>query len=282
MKIGKYDIFHVDAGRFRLDGGAMFGVIPKVLWERKSPADDKNRIGMAANLLLLISEDKKILIDTGIGYKSDDKFKQIYAIDYSEYDLNRSLENLNVTPADITDVILTHFHFDHVGGSTRYNENGKAVPTFPNAKFYVQKKQLEWAKNPIEKDRASFLKENFLPLEDSRQLEILEEDGELFPGIELIIVNGHTTAQQLVLIKSDNKKLLFAADLIPRASHIPIPWVMGYDNEPLKTIQEKKDILARALAENWLIFFEHDPEIQCATIRKGAKDYELGEVVPFE
>lgn len=282
MKIGMYDLFHVDAGRFRLDGGAMFGVIPKVLWERKSSADDKNRIGMAANLLLLKSEDKKILIDTSIGYKSDEKFNKIYAIDYSEYDFNRSLKNLNMSHEDITDVILTHLHFDHVGGSTRYDENGKAIPTFSNAKYYVQKNQLDWAKNPIEKDRASFLKDNFLPLEESGQLEILEEDGELFPGIELIIVNGHTAAQQLVLIKGDDKHLLFAADLIPRASHIPIPWVMGYDNEPLKTIQEKKDILARAVAENWLIFFEHDPEIRCSTIRKGDKDYELGEVVPFQ
>jgi len=282
MKIGKYDVFHVDAGRFRLDGGAMFGVIPKVLWEKKSPTDDKNRIGMAANLLLLKGEGKNILIDTGIGYKSDEKFKIIYAIDYSEYDLNRSLENLNVSRDDITDVILTHLHFDHVGGSTRYDENGQAVPTFPKAKYYIQKKQLEWAKNPIEKDRASFLQENFVPLEKSGQLVVLEEDGELFPGIELIIVNGHTMAQQLVLIGGGEQALLFAADLIPRTSHIPIPWVMGYDNEPLKTIQEKKEILARAVAENWLLFFEHDPEIQCATIKKGAKDYELEEVVPFE
>lgn len=282
MKIGNYDIFHVDAGRFRLDGGAMFGVIPKVLWERKNPSDDKNRIGMAANLLLLKSADKNILIDTGIGYKSDEKFKKIYAIDYSEYDLNRSLEKLNVTPKDISDIVLTHLHFDHVGGSTRYNEDGKAVPTFPNAKYYVQKKQLDWAKNPIEKDRASFLKDNFLPLEESGQLVVLEEDGELFPGIELIIVNGHTIAQQLVLINGGDKKLLFAADLIPRASHIPIPWVMGYDNEPLKTIQEKKEILARAIAENWLIFFEHDPEIRCATIKSAEKGFEIGEIVPIE
>jgi glyoxylase-like metal-dependent hydrolase (beta-lactamase superfamily II) len=281
MKIGNYDVKHVDTGRFKLDGGAMFGVIPKVLWERKSPADDKNRIGMAANLLLLQGEDRNILIDTGIGYKSSEKFTQIYAIDYSEHDLNSALKDLNVSPEDITDVILTHLHFDHVGGGTRINENDQVVPTFPNAEYYVQKAQLEWAKNPIEKDRASFLKENYLPLEESGQLVVLEKDGEIFPGIELLLVNGHTSAQQLILIHGE-KNLLFAADLFPRASHIPIPWVMGYDNEPLKTIQEKKQILERAVREKWMVFFEHDPDIRCVIIHKGAKDFEIEEVIPFD
>ncbi len=282
MKVGKYEVQHVDAGRFKLDGGAMFGIIPKVLWERKSPADYQNRIRMAANLLLLQGEDRNILIDTGIGYKSSEKFRQIYAIDYSEYDLDRSLENLDIIPEDITDVILTHLHFDHAGGGTRVDENDQLVPTFPNAKYYVQNKQLEWAKSPIEKDRASFLKENFLPLEESGQLVVLDKDGEVFPGIELLLVDGHTLAQQLVLIHGSDGDLLFAADLIPRASHIPIPWVMGYDNEPIKTIQEKKRILERATREKWLLFFEHDPDICCVTIHKGAKDYEIEEVIPFE
>lgn len=282
MKIGKYDVRHVDAGRFRLDGGAMFGVVPKVLWERKSPADDQNRIGMAANLLLLQGENRNILIDTGIGYKSGEKFQQIYAIDYSEHDLNRCMKNLGVSPEDITDVILTHLHFDHVGGSTRYDENGAAVPTFPNAKYYIQRGQWDWAKNPIEKDRASYLKENYFPLGEAGQLVILEQEGELFPGVELIIVDGHTVAQQLVLIRGGGENLLFAGDLIPRASHIPIPWVMAYDNEPLKTIAEKKRILERAAQEKWLVFFEHDPDVLCVTIRKGAKDYEIEEVIDFE
>lgn len=282
MRIGKYEAKHVDAGRFKLDGGAMFGVVPKVLWEKNSPADDQNRIRMAANLLLLQGEGRNILIDTGIGYKSGEKFRQIYAIDYSEHDLNRSLKNLKVSPEDITDVILTHLHFDHVGGSAHYDENRQAVPAFPNAKYYVQSKQLEWAKNPLEKDRASFLKENYFPLEEAGQLVILEEEGELFPGIELLIVDGHTLAQQLVLIKGSDERLLFAGDLIPRASHIPIPWVMAYDNEPIKTIAEKKRILERAVQEKWLVFFEHDPDVRCVTIRKGAKDYEIEEVIPLE
>jgi len=281
MHIGNYDVKLVDAGRFRLDGGAMFGVVPKVLWERKSPPDEKNRIRMATNCLLLSGANKNILIDTGIGYKSDEKFANIFAIDYSEFDLNRSLQNLGIQHNEITDVILTHLHFDHTGGATQFNDNGQIAATFPNAKYYVQKNQLEWAKNPLEKDRASFLKENFHPLEESGQLVVLEKTGELFPGIELIRVDGHTRAQQLVLIRGVERNLLFAGDLVPTSNHIPIPWVMGYDNEPLKTIQEKKEILGRVVRENWLLFFEHDPDIRCAAVRKGVKDYELHEVIEF-
>lgn len=282
MKIGRYEVKLVDAGRFRLDGGAMFGVVPKVLWHQKCPADEKNRIRMATNCLLLSGDNKNILIDTGIGYKSDEKFAKIFAIDYSEYDLNRSLQNLGTEHDEITDVILTHLHFDHTGGATEVSDNGQVVPTFPKAKYYVQKGQLEWAKNPLEKDRASFLKENFQPLEEAGQLVILERAGELFPTIELILVDGHTRAQQLVLIHGEERSLLFAGDLVPTSNHIPIPWVMGYDNEPLKTIQEKKKILERAAGENWLLFFEHDPEIRCAVVKKGAKDYEIGEIIEFD
>lgn len=281
MRIGRYGVRLVDAGRFRLDGGAMFGVVPKVLWEKKSPADEKNRIQMATNCLLLSGDNKNILIDAGIGYKSDEKFAKIFAIDYSEYDLNRSLQNLGITHDAITDVILTHLHFDHTGGATQINDNGQVLPTFPKAKYYVQKSQLEWAKNPLEKDRASFLKENFQPLEEADQLVVLEKAGELFPGIELILVDGHTRAQQLVLIHGDERTMLFGGDLVPTASHLPVPWVMGYDNEPIKTIQEKKEILGRAVHENWLLFFEHDPEIRCVRVKEGEKGYEVDEVIEF-
>ena len=282
MRIGRYGVRLVDAGRFRLDGGAMFGVVPKVLWEKKSPADEKNRIQMATNCLLLSGDNKNILIDAGIGYKSDEKFAKIFAIDYSEYDLNRSLQNLGITHDAITDVILTHLHFDHTGGATQINDNGQVLPTFPKAKYYVQKSQLEWAKNPLEKDRASFLKENFQPLEEADQLVVLEKAGELFPGIELILVDGHTRAQQLVLIHGDERTMLFGGDLVPTASHLPVPWVMGYDNEPIKTIQEKKEILGRAVHENWLLFFEHDPEIRCVRVKEGEKGYEVDEVIEFD
>jgi glyoxylase-like metal-dependent hydrolase (beta-lactamase superfamily II) len=281
MRIGSYEIRLVDAGRFRLDGGAMFGVVPKVLWERKSPADENNRIQMATNCLLLSGDNKNILIDTGIGYKSDEKFAKIFAIDYSEFDINRSLQDLGITHDDITDVILTHLHFDHTGGATKINDRGQVVPTFPKAKYYVQKSQLDWAKNPLEKDRASFLRENFQPLEEADQLVVLEKTGELFPGIGLILVDGHTRAQQLVLIHGDERTMLFAGDLVPTASHLPIPWVMGYDNEPIKTIQEKKEILGRAIQENWLLFFEHDPDIRCVRVKEGERGYEVDEVIEF-
>lgn len=282
MKIGDYEIKRVDAGRFRLDGGAMFGVVPKVLWEKKSPSDEKNRIRMAVNCLLLVSDNKKILIDTGIGYKSDEKFAGIFAVDYSEFDLNGSLQSLDVKHKEITDVILTHLHFDHAGGGTRFEENGKVIPTFPNAKYYVQKNQLEWAKKPLVKDRASFLKENFMPLEESGQLVVLEEGGELFPGIELILVDGHTKSQQLVFICGQERNLLFAGDLIPTANHLPIPWVMAYDNEPIKTIQEKTEMLERIVTENWLLYFEHDPDVRCVKVNEGEKGYEVGEVIEFD
>lgn len=281
MQIGNYDVKLVDAGRFRLDGGAMFGVVPKVLWEKKSPADEKNRIRMSTNLLLLQGEGKRILIDTGIGYKSDEKFANIFAIDYSEFDLDSSLKNLGVQHDEITDVILTHLHFDHSGGATRIDSNGQTVPTFPKAKYYVQQNHFEWAKNPSEKDRASFLKENFQPLEEAGQLIILEGARELFPGIELVLVDGHTRTQQLVLIKGEERSLLFAGDLVPTVHHLPVPWVMGYDNEPIKTIQEKKEILGRAVRENWLLFLEHDPDIRCVSVKKGEKGHEVDEMIEF-
>lgn len=281
MKIGRYDVKLVDAGRFRLDGGAMFGVVPKVLWEKKKPTDEKNRIQMATNCLLLSGDNRNILVDTGIGYKSDEKFAKIFAIDYSNFDLHRSLQNLGIKHDEVTDVILTHLHFDHTGGATQRNDSGEVVPTFPNAKYYVQKNHLEWAKNPLEKDRASFLKENFQQLEDAGQLVVLDGASELFLGIELILVDGHTRAQQLVLIRGEEKSLLFSGDLIPTASHLPIPWVMGYDNEPIKTIQEKKEILGQAIQQNWLLFFEHDPEIRCVSVKEGEKGYEVDEVIEF-
>jgi glyoxylase-like metal-dependent hydrolase (beta-lactamase superfamily II) len=283
MKIGRYQIHLIDAGRFRLDGGAMFGVVPKVLWEKKCKVDDKNRIAMSTNLLLLEGEGRLILIDTGIGDKFDKKFGDIFGVDHSEFSLQHSLKNHGFSPDDINDVILTHLHFDHAGGATKRNEAGKIVPTFPNAKYYIQKEQLDWAKEPSQKDRASFFPENFAPLEQNDQLIILNEEMEIFPGVELIRVDGHTPAQQIVLIKGDSQNLLFAGDLIPTSSHIPIPWVMSYDLYPMKTMAEKKIILEKASRENWLIFFEHDPEIRLGTIKKTEKNaYALKEEIPFE
>jgi len=281
MKVGTYKLSLIDAGRFRLDGGAMYGVVPKVMWSGKNTVDEKNRIAMSTNLLLIQDKQRRILVDAGIGDKYDEKFKNIFAVDHSQYNLDSALQKIKLTVDDITDVILTHLHFDHAGGATKKDRNDDVIPTFPNAKYYVQKEQLEWAKNPSPKDRASYFNENYLPLEENGQLVVLERAIEIFPGIELIKVNGHTPSQQLVLIKG-RPSMLFAADLIPMASHIPIPWVMAYDLYPMQTLEEKKIVLQRAVKEKWLIFFEHDPQIQCGELRKTEKDFALKEIIRID
>lgn len=279
MQIGQYQAQLVDAGRFRLDGGAMFGVVPRVLWERKKPADEKNRIQMATMLLLLKGEGRVILIDTGLGDKMEQKLRDIYAVDFSEHNLMQSLQRHHVAPEDITDVIITHLHFDHAGGATTQTPGGEVKPTFPNAKYYVQKEQFAWALKPSEKDRASFFQENYIPLQEHNQLILLEGNQELFPGIEVIPLEGHTVAQQAVLIHGEETSLFYAADLIPLSSHVSIPWVMAYDLYPLTTIEEKKRYLKLAVDQNWMVFFEHDPEIYCATVQETPKGFALKEIV---
>lgn len=282
MKIGRYEVNRLDAGRFRLDGGAMFGVVPKVLWEKQKPADEKNRIQMATNLLLIEGEGRRILVDTGLGDKSDSKFASIYAIDHSQFSLPKALRARGLSPRDITDVILTHLHFDHAGGATvREEATGEIKPTFPNAKYYVQKRQFAWAVKPSERDRASYLQENFIPLQEHNQLIVLEEEGELFPDIELYVVDGHTPGHQMVVVRGENTGLLYAGDLIPTAAHVPIPWVMAYDLEPLKTIAEKKQFLRMAVDQGWMVFFEHDPEVYCATVQATEKGFAVKEVVEW-
>jgi len=252
MDIGKYNVQLIDAGRYRLDGGAMFGVVPRTLWEKEYPPDEKNRILLALNTLLLVGNEHVILIDTGAGDKFTEKYANIYAIDYSEHSLLKSLNEHGVQPEDVTDVIITHLHFDHVGGATRF-----------------------------EKDRASYLSENIDPLLDSGKVEILDGPVKLFEGVDILISDGHTFAQQMVLIYDEERKLLYAADLIPLAAHVAIPWVMAYDLSPMVTIKEKKELLQKAVDENWMIFFEHDPRTPCATIEKGEKGFEVGAPVPL-
>lgn len=282
MKIGMYKVHLLFAGKFKLDGGAMFGVVPKVLWEKKKPADEKNRISMCTNLLLLISDKRKILIDTGNGYKNDEKFKQIYGLDYSRGDLFSELKRLNLKPEDITDVVLTHLHFDHAGGTTIKDEKGNVVPTFPNAAYYVHPDQYEWALNPSFKDRASYFPENFVPLKEHGQLKFIKKGDVPFEGIEIIESYGHTPGQLLILVKDKEHPLFYAGDLIPMYPHVAIPWVMAYDNNPLITIEEKTKWLPIAVEKNWIIFFEHDLEIPASFIKKGEKNYEIGQIVSFD
>ncbi len=275
MKIGKYNIHTVNSGYFYLDGGAMFGIIPKPLWEKTNPADEANRIKLATRNLLLVSEDKKILIDTGMGNKWSKKLIEIYKIEQDEFSLQTSLAKLSVKPENITDVLLTHLHFDHTGGSTEMI-NGKLLPAFQNAKYHVSEKNFNWAMNSSERDKGSYVKDNFLPLFENGVLYFFKD--KLFDDeIDLIEVNGHTFGMQLVKISDSANIILFCADLFPFTSHIPLPYIMGYELQPLLTVEEKKQILPKVVDENWKLCFEHDPFYPFATVEKTETGFRVKE-----
>ncbi|MCR4416200.1 MAG: MBL fold metallo-hydrolase [Ignavibacteria bacterium] len=274
MRIGKYEVISIKSGLFRLDGGAMFGVVPKVLWNKLNPADDLNRINLTTRSLLLISDQRKILVDTGLGNKFDEKFKNIYAIE--NLPIDAALIKKGINPEEITDVIITHLHFDHTGGSTKI-ENDRIIPTFSNAKYYIQKSHFDWALNPSDKDRASFIKQDFLPLKEFNQIVFTDGDFKLDDEIEILISNGHTPNQQHLKVSDGTTTLFYCGDLIPTSAHIPYPYVMSYDLYPLTTIEEKKRILPQAFEENWILFFEHDPFVSSVTLSEGKKGFEIRE-----
>ncbi|MDZ7262081.1 MAG: MBL fold metallo-hydrolase, partial [candidate division KSB1 bacterium] len=222
-----------------------------------------------------------ILVDTGIGDKYNEKFEGIYNIDQSQYNLKGSLAKYGFSPADITDVIITHLHFDHVGGST-YLEGDQAKPTFPNAMYFIQKAQWDWAHNPSERDQASFFKENFDPLQKAGQLKLLDGECQLYPGIQIIVVEGHTPGQQLVKVSDGKTTLVYCGDLIPLASQVHIPYMMSYDLFPTKTLEEKKKFLAQACEERWILFFEHDPLVEAARIKQVTKGYAIDEKITLD
>jgi glyoxylase-like metal-dependent hydrolase (beta-lactamase superfamily II) len=279
MKIGKFQIDTIETGRFGLDGGAMFGVVPKNLWSKAyNPGDEQNRIPMAARCLLIQFDDKKILVDTGNGEKMPEKLAKIYGIDNSLYTLENSLLKAGVKSDEITNVILTHLHFDHTGGSTKI-ENGELVPTFKNARHYVQKDHYAWAQNPTEKDRASFITENYDELFKNGMIELLDGEGEIFKGISVLLANGHTKALQMVKISDGGETLLFPADLMPTSAHVPVPYIMAYDNYPLTTLAEKKKLLPQIAEEKWLVCFEHDAFTQAAYVQHTEKGFSKGEGV---
>jgi len=261
-------LYSVNSGHFKLDGGAMFGVVPKSIWNKVNPADENNMCSWALRCLLVEDGNRLILIDNGMGNKQDQKFFGYYYL-HGEDTLEKSLKNIGFGFDDITDVFLTHLHFDHCGGSIKYNsDRTKLEPAFKNATYYSNEKHWEWATNPNPREKPSFLKENILPIKESGQLKFIGKDQELIPGFKIIEVSGHTESMMLPVISYKNTSIAYMADLVPSAGHIPVSYVMGYDTRPLETLKEKESILNDAFNNNWVLFFEHDPNIECVTLEK--------------
>jgi glyoxylase-like metal-dependent hydrolase (beta-lactamase superfamily II) len=268
-------LYSINTGYFKLDGGAMFGVVPKSIWNKINPADENNLCSWALRCLLIEDGDRLILVDNGNGDKQDSKFFSHYHL-HGNDTLEKSLAKYGFTKDDITDVFLTHLHFDHCGGSIK-REGDKLVPNFPNATFWSNKEHWEWATEPNEREKASFLKENILPIEESGKLKFIEvakgneiKLGEVkFSGnIFIRFVNGHTQAMMLPQINYNGKTIVFMADLLPSAGHIPIPYIMAYDMQPLLSLQEKRSFLNEALKKDYVLFFEHDPLHECCTLQQ--------------
>ncbi len=270
MKLGQFEIRAVETGRFRLDGGAMFGVVPKVLWSRTNPADESNRIAMAMRVLYVEGDGRRLLVDGGSGTDFGEKMNRIYQIETRG--LRAALESARIDPDSITDAIATHLHFDHAGGFCRRGPGGGIVVTLPRAIHHIQRRQWETALSPTEKDRASFFPEFLLPIEKAGLLRLADGIVEIFPGVTLIPTDGHTFGHQVVLVSTAEGSLLYCGDLIPLASHVNLPYIMAYDHFPLKTLEEKRQMLGRAADEGWILFFEHDPEIAAARVRRTDSD----------
>ncbi len=267
MKFGDLELFVLSDGRFRLDGGAMFGVVPKTMWQRVMPPDDRNRITLGLNCLLIRAGKETIVVETGTGEKFDAKRQDIFGIDHSVTLLD-SLAARGVSPGDVTSVVNTHLHFDHCGWNTRLGPNGKPVPTFPRARYWVQRGEYQHALQPTERDRASYLHENFQPMVDSNQWLFPEGDTEIVPGVELVRIPGHTRDMQGVCIRSAGRTAFFFADMVPTTAHLQYPWIMGYDLYPMMTLEQKKKWIPEALKNEWLCLFAHDPNVPAAYLRE--------------
>ena len=272
-RLGGYTLHAVDTGYFRLDGGAMFGIIPRPLWERRIEPDDRNRIRLGMRCLLLEGQGRLALVDAGLGHKYDDKFADIYGVDHDRATLDGSLQALGFSKADVTDLILTHLHFDHCGGAT-FRDGDRVRVSFPNATIHVQQRHWAWALKPNARERGSFLRENLAPLQESGQLQLLEGSGEVLPNVFTHVVNGHTEAQQLVRVAGEGRSLLYTADLMPTHAHLPEVWNMAYDVRPLVTMEEKAALLQEAHAGNWSLFFEHDAAVEVADLALTGKGFE--------
>ena len=278
MKLGNIELYPLSDGSFRLDGGAMFGVVPKVLWERCCAADELNRIPLSLTCLLIRVHGKNILVDTGLGNKVDPKFQEMFAVD-QRMPLDQALKRHGLSRDDIHLVINTHLHFDHAGGNTMRTGDGTLVPAFPKARYVVQRGEYEDAVRANERTRASYRRENFTPIADVHRWELLDGDTELLPGITAMITQGHTRYHQGIKIESEGQTAFYLGDLIPTVCHLPLPYIMGYDLYPIQTLETKRWVLDRAFEEKWLLLFEHDPVVQAGHVRRDTEGkYVLDEV----
>ncbi len=278
-------LYPISTGNFKLDGGAMFGVVPKTIWQKTNPADENNMCTWAMRCLLIEDGNRLILIDNGIGNKQDEKFFSHYYL-HGNDNLDASLKKLSFHKDDITDVFLTHLHFDHCGGSIEWNKSKERLePAFKNATFWSNERHWEWATKPNAREKASFLKENILPIQESGQLKFVERNTnpeKFSENFSIIFVDGHTDSMMLPVLNCKDKKIVFMADLLPSVGHIPLAYVMGYDTRPLITLEEKGKFLKEAADNNYILFFEHDAVNECCTVQHTEKGVRLKETFRFD
>lgn len=275
------DLHVIDCGNMMVDGGALFGVIPKTMWRSKYPSDENNRCNITMRSLLVVTDEHKILIDSGTGNKQDEKFFKYHYLN-GEGELIKSIKNAGFEPEEITDVVHTHLHFDHCGGSLKNNANGTIVPTFPNARMWVSRMHWEWATKPNRREAPAFPPENILPMLDSGKLHFIEEEGELFPGFYVLFAHGHTRGQVIPVINYQGKKLVYCADLIPTMANVPLSFISAYDLFQLDVLNEKEELLESAVENNMTLFFEHDIVNECCTLTRNNKGIEVDKILTLE
>jgi glyoxylase-like metal-dependent hydrolase (beta-lactamase superfamily II) len=273
FKVGGFRLWVLSDGLFRLDGGSMFGVVPRVLWEKVAPPDRRNRITLGLSPLLVDTGSDLVLIDTGVGDKYDEKFGEMFAVEHRP-SLGESLSEAGFSREDVTVVINTHLHFDHAGGNTLKGPDGRLVPAFPSARYFVQEGEWRDACRPNERNRRSYISDDFLPLKEGGVLRLLRSGEEIVEGVKVVLTPGHTRHHQSILISSGGESAFYPGDLVPTRSHVPYPYIMGYDLYPMETLRSKKEVLPRAYREGWVLVFEHDPVVRVGRLAERGDGYE--------